>query len=277
MISFPNCKINLGLRVVRQRPDGYHDIETLMYPVRGLHDMLEIIKDTEADAPGVRFSSSGLALDCPDDRNLCVRAYGAVCGEFGALPPVKMHLHKTIPFGAGLGGGSADAAEAIRMLDALFSLGMDYGRMEHLAAKIGSDTAFFIRNAPAIARGRGELLTPSGLSLRGCHIVIVKPAVAVSTAQAYASVTPAVPAVPLEEVLLRDPRSWREALTNDFEPSVVAIHPSIGEIKDELYRRGAFYAAMSGSGSAVFGLFECKPATNCFSSNCFAYSGPLVD
>ena len=267
MVLFPNCKINLGLDVLRRRPDGYHDIETFMFPVRGLTDVLEIVP---AAGDGVEFSGSGLVLDCPPEKNLCLKAYelmrtirrclpGDGAGASGGrqvLAGVRMHLHKAIPSGAGLGGGSADAAYAVRGLNGLFGLGLDEDSMESLATRLGSDTAFFVRNVPALATGRGEVLTPFPLSLAGKVLVIVKPGVAVSTAQAYASITPRVPAVPLAERLARPLAEWRECLTNDFEAPVFGMHPILARIKRKLYDAGAVYAAMSGSGAALFGIFE---------------------
>lgn len=255
MLLFPNCKINIGLRVVARRADGYHDIETVMVPVRGLCDILEIVRSRSGD---VEFSSSGLPVGGPPEKNLCVRAYGAVreaCGIGG----VKIHLHKIVPMGAGLGGGSADAAYVIKGLSDLFSLGLSVAQMESLAAGIGSDTAFFVGNRPALATGRGEVLSPVELSLRGRRLVIVKPDEFVSTAEAYARVTPRRADAPLAELLERPFDVWREEVRNDFEPSVFEGHPVIGRIRDSLYRQGAVYASMTGSGAAVYGIFDRVP------------------
>lgn len=272
MILFPNCKINLGLDVLRRRPDGYHDIETLMVPVRGLSDVLEIVPAAEC---GAAFSCSGLVPDCRPEKNLCLRAWelfedsllrtavgrghGSGRAPEGHAGGVRIHLHKTIPFGAGLGGGSADAAFTIRGLNELYGSGLDGAEMERLAARLGSDTAFFIRHVPALAAGRGEVLTPYVLPLAGKLLAIVKPDVAVSTAQAYAAITPRVPAVPLAERLARPLTEWRECLSNDFEAPVFGAHPVLARIKQRLYDSGAVYAAMSGSGAALFGIFDKAP------------------
>ena len=284
MVLFPNCKINLGLDVLRRRPDGFHDIETLMLPVRGLTDVLEVVSD---DGERVSFIPSGLALDCPPEKNLCLRAYELMCGVRDGIgnelyaggqrerelsdtgsasrgssmerPGVRIYLHKTIPFGAGLGGGSADAAYMIRALNDLWDMGLSQERMETLAAQLGSDTTFFIRNVPALATGRGEVLNPFPLSLEGKMLVIVKPEVAVSTAQAYAAITPRVPAIPLSERLSRPLAEWRHCLTNDFEAPVFSMYPLLARIKERLYAAGAVYAAMSGSGAALFGIFDACP------------------
>lgn len=251
MIFFPNAKINLGLHVLAKRPDGYHDLETLMYPVRGLCDALEIIP---SEGPGVRFSTSGLAVDGPPEKNLCLRAYEAFRRQF-SVGGVRIHLHKAIPMGAGLGGGSADAAWVIRGLADVFELDLSLPVMEEMAAGIGSDTAFFVANRPALATGRGEVLVPVDFSLAGYRLVILKPSFGVSTAQAYARVTPRRPAQPLMELLRQPVAAWRETVVNDFEASVFRQFPLLEQLKQAMYQAGALYAAMSGSGSALFGLF----------------------
>ncbi len=255
MIFFPSCKVNIGLDVLRRRADGFHDIETLMVPVAGLCDILEIVP---AGGEGVEFGQSGIAVDCVPERNLCVKAYELMRRRFG-IGGVGMHLHKVVPFGAGLGGGSADAAFVIKGIDKVFSLGLDGETMEGLAAELGSDTAFFVRNAPQIATGRGEVLTPFPVDLSGRYIVIVKPDVSISTAGAYAEIAPAVPEVPLSERLAADITTWRDTVANAFEPAVFAWHPLLAEIKELLYKEGAVYASMSGSGSAVYGIFDDVP------------------
>lgn len=252
MIFFTNCKINIGLDILERRADGYHTIETLMYPIQGLCDALEIIPAPE---PGIIFSSSGLAVDCPDDKNLCVRAYRLMQQRY-AIGGVRMHLHKVIPSGAGLGGGSANAAYTIKGLCALFELTISPEEQEALAAQLGSDTAFFIRNQPAIASGRGEILTPADISLRGYRLVILKPDFGVSTAEAYAGVIPHKPSETLVKRLRSPVETWHERIENDFEPGIFTRHPRIAELKALMYNRGAVYASMSGSGSAVFGLFR---------------------
>ena len=254
MILFPCCKINLGLDVTAKRGDGYHELETVMLPVDGLCDILEIVPGEEK---GAAFTSSGLALDCPDDSNLCLKAYRLMAGRY-PIGGVRIHLHKIIPFGAGLGGGSADAAYAIKGLDRLFSLGIDTEQMESLAAELGSDTAFFIRNTPRLAQRRGEILSPSpvGEQLRGKTLVIVKPAFGISTSEAYAGIKPERPSVPLVERLRGDIGSWKQTVKNDFERHIFEAYPVLAEIKQTLYDHGALYASMSGSGSAVYGIFD---------------------
>ncbi len=251
MILFPNCKINIGLRILSKRPDGYHELETLMYPVHGLCDALEIIPGEEE---GVSFSSSGLSVDGPVDKNLCVRAYEAV-RKRTPIGGVNMHLHKVVPMGAGLGGGSADAAYAIRGVVDLFDLSWSEPEMERVAAEIGSDTAFFVKGRPAWATGRGEILSPADVSLQGYRLVLVKPPFGVSTAQAYAHVVPSREGESLVDRLSRPIEEWKRTIFNDFEPSVFAQFPRLKQWKESLYEAGALYAAMSGSGSALFGIF----------------------
>ena len=259
MIFFPNCKINIGLNVLRRRGDGFHDIETVMVPVEGLCDVLEIVP---AEGGGVTFRQSGLGVGCPEEQNLCVRAYRLMAGRYG-IGGVAMHLHKVVPSGAGLGGGSSDAAFTIKGLNKIFSLGLSTEQMELLAAELGSDTAFFIRNEPQLAQGRGEMLSPYPVSLAGKRLLIVKPGVSIPTAEAYSGVSPGVPARRLTELLGEDIRAWRHTVANDFEPHIFAMHPELGEIKECLYNKGALYASMSGSGSAVYAIFDDAGGREC--------------
>ena len=264
MILFPNCKINIGLRILSKRADGYHELETLMYPVRGLCDALEIIP---GETEGVSFSASGLPVDAPLEKNLCIRAYEALRRRY-PLGGVKIHLHKKVPMGAGLGGGSADAAYVIRGLSELFGLGLSMAQMERLASEVGSDVPFFIKNVPAIATGRGECLEEYPHLLGGYQLVLVKPEISVGTAEAYAGVAPYRSEIRLSEALVRCPiGEWKTGIVNDFEASVFARYPVIARIKADLYRLGADYASMSGSGSAVFGIFgrEADIDLSCFS------------
>jgi 4-diphosphocytidyl-2-C-methyl-D-erythritol kinase len=248
MICFPNAKINLGLNVVRRRADGYHDIETVFYPIP-LRDALEVV---EADA--FSFTQTGIPLDAPVEKNLAVKAL-RLLSEYN-LPPLEVHLRKAIPFGAGLGGGSSDAAFMLKLLNDFSGLHLNKEQLEAKAALIGADCPFFIRNTPVFASGTGNIFEPTDLSLRGYYIVLVKPDIAVSTAEAYAAVSPKTPAVSLKEIIKRPVGEWREAMVNDFEASVFARYPDIAALKEELYRSGAVYASMSGSGSSVFGLFD---------------------
>ncbi len=245
MLLFPNAKINVGLDVLRRRADGFHDIETLMVPVEGLCDVLEL-----TPAAVTEFVQTGMPLDCAPEDNLCMRAWRLMKDRY-RIGGVKIHLHKVIPSGAGLGGGSADAAFVIKGLNGLFDLGIETGKLEKLAAELGSDTAFFIRNQPAVATGRGEVLTPAENPFAGKYIIIVKPEIHISTREAYSGVVPHVPEIPMRE--------------NAFETPLFASHPELARIKQELMNLGAVYASLSGSGSAIYGIFEERPATFCFS------------
>lgn len=249
MIAFPNAKLNLGLNVIRRRDDGYHDLESLFIPYCGLRDVLEIVP---AAKPSLHLY--GIGIDGAPQDNLVFRAWQMMHEETG-VAPVEMHLWKGIPFGAGLGGGSADAAFAIRMLNEMFSIGLSDSDMARGAARLGSDCPFFIYNRPMIARGRGEILSDFDIDLSRYRIDVVKPEAAVSTREAYSGVRPHLPQHPLEEVLALPVEQWRGRLCNDFEESIFPLHPEIAQVKAEFYRRGAVYAAMSGSGSAVLGIF----------------------
>lgn len=249
MVLFPHCKINLGLHVVEKRADGFHNIETCFYPVP-YTDALEVIK-----AESFSFSQSGIVVPGSVESNLCVKAYQLLKQDFD-LPAVQMHLHKVIPTGAGLGGGSADAAFTIRALNSLFEWNLTLDKQQQYAAALGSDCAFFIQDKPMIGKGRGELLSASPISLSGKYLVLVKPEIHISTAEAYAGVTPKQPSIALEEILSLPVIDWKNKLHNDFEPSVFARQPLLTEIKQTLYNKGAAYACMSGSGATVYGVFE---------------------
>lgn len=252
MIVNANCKINLGLDIVRRRADGYHDLETVMIPVRGLYDRLEIER---TEGRGVDLVCRGLEVDCPAEENICMRAFRLMQERFG-VEGVRIVLDKRIPFGAGLGGGSSDATSVILAIDELFGLHLREEELIGCAAALGSDTAFFVWNTPRLCTGRGEVMTPVRVLLAGYTLVVVKPPVGVSTREAYAGVKPRVPAVPLVERIALPPEAWQGTVTNDFEATVFAAHPEIAAVKEYLLRRGALYASMSGSGSAVFGLFR---------------------
>jgi 4-diphosphocytidyl-2-C-methyl-D-erythritol kinase len=250
MVLFPPCKINLGLHIVNKRPDGYHDLETCFYPVPWT-DVLEIIPSAETT-----FTSSGDPIPGNQEENLCLKAYRLLAADFN-LGPVKIHLHKIIPTGAGLGGGSSDAAYTLRALNAIFALGLSQEQLMRYAAQLGSDCSFFIQDRPMIGTGRGEILRETSLSLAGKFLTLVNPDVHVSTAEAYSGVRPSPPEVELKTVLEKTPvAEWKDLLKNDFEESVFKKHPVIREIKEELYGLGAMYACMSGSGSTVFAIFE---------------------
>lgn len=253
MIVFPNAKINIGLNILRKRPDGYHDIETLFYPI-GLKDGLEFV---ENHSNRVHFSNSGIQVDGRAEDNLVVKAYQLLRDEFN-LPGLDIHLHKAIPFGAGLGGGSADAAFMLMAINSYFQLSIEKNRLKSIAASLGADCAFFIENSPCFATGIGDQLHPFSLDLTGWYLVLVKPDVSVSTPQAYAMVKPSVPVVPLSRKLENEIADWQPVVGNDFEPSVLPQFPEIEACKQRLIDLGAVYASMSGSGASVFGLFK-KP------------------
>lgn len=253
MITFPNAKINLGLNIVEKRPDGYHNLETVFYPVP-IEDALEVNVLNEGNAK-FRLNQAGLQIEGEADNNLVVKAYKLLDEKFN-LPPVDIHLFKHIPSGAGLGGGSSDAAYMLKLLNEKFSLQLTQEALEEYAASLGADCAFFIRNAPTYAEGIGNIFSPISLSLEGYKIIVVKPDIFVSTRDAFAQIKPHRPEVPLKEIVKRPIEEWKELMLNDFEESVFPQFPAIREIKEELYGEGAVYAAMSGSGSSVFGLFE---------------------
>ncbi|MDL2221930.1 4-(cytidine 5'-diphospho)-2-C-methyl-D-erythritol kinase [Parabacteroides sp. OttesenSCG-928-N08] len=262
MICFPNAKINLGLYVVEKRPDGYHNLETIFYPIP-VKDALEVVT-AERDS----FTQTGIPIEGDPSTNLVMKALSLLRRHGFPIPPVEIHLHKNIPFGAGLGGGSADAACMLTLLNDLFALRIPLVRLEELAGELGADCPFFIQNRPLFATGIGNIFTPIELSLSGYRLCLVKPPVAVPTATAYSMVTPARPAVSLPEIVKRPVAEWRELMANDFEPSVFASYPVVGEIKAELYRQGALYAAMSGSGSAVYGLFPSPTSLEALFPDC---------
>lgn len=254
MIIRANCKINLGLDVLRRRDDGYHDLETVLIPVPGLYDEIEM---TRMSLAGGLFSSTGLALDCKPAQNLCLKAFWAMQMRYG-VSGVDIRLDKRVPFGAGLGGGSSDATAVVCGINELFELHLSEAELIDVAASLGSDTAFFVRNTPQLCTGRGERMTPCAVDLSGLTLVIIKPDVSVSTREAYSGVVPCVPDVPLAERLQRPVGEWQQTIRNAFEPAVFAAHPEIRAAKEQLLEAGALYASMSGSGSAVFGLFDKK-------------------
>ena len=257
MIIYPNCKINIGLNVVEKRKDGYHNLETVFYPINIL-DALEIVNN-EVDDEQCKLTVSGEVLGGRPEDNLVVKAYKAVKNLFpDKVGNVAIHLHKHIPTGAGLGGGSSDAAFTIKGLNEKFNLSLNDLQMQEIASQVGADCPFFINNKPVFAQGIGDVFSDINLSLKGRTIVLVKPNIGVSTADAYSMVTPKQPQVRLTEILEQPIQNWKELVVNDFEISVFNKYPEIAAIKDRLYDLGAIFASMSGSGSAVFGLFE-KP------------------
>lgn len=260
MITFPIAKINLGLNVVEKRPDGYHNLETVFYPVP-IKDALEIHKMDDAFPSDVDcdLKVSNLHIEGDEQRNLVVRAYHLLKEDFPTLPRLHAHLWKGIPTQAGMGGGSSDCAFMIRLLNDLCQLGLTDEQMIQYAARLGADCAFFILNRPCYAEGIGERLQPIGLHLSGWHIGVVRPDIPVPTKEAFSRIHPHYPKKNCKEVVMQPIETWRQDLVNDFEESVFALHPEIGDIKAKLYDMGATYAAMSGSGSALFGLFKESP------------------
>jgi 4-diphosphocytidyl-2-C-methyl-D-erythritol kinase len=250
MVAFPPCKINLGIHVLSRRDDGFHNIETCFYPLPRT-DILEV-------TPSSKFSfvSTGLAIPGPPHDNLCIKAFELMRSDFD-VPPVRIHLHKMVPAGAGLGGGSSDGAWTLRLLNSFWQLKLPVERLSKYADKLGSDCPFFLHDSPQIGSGKGEVLSPARVSLKGKYVVIVRPDVHVSTKSAYEGVVPRAAkqriATIVEEV---KPADWRGSLVNQFEQHVIELFPVIGDLKKELYNAGAFYASMTGSGSAVYGIFE---------------------
>ncbi|MBQ5663185.1 MAG: 4-(cytidine 5'-diphospho)-2-C-methyl-D-erythritol kinase [Bacteroidaceae bacterium] len=257
MITFPNAKINLGLNIVEKRPDGYHNLETIFYPI-ALQDILEITPRKSDATEKYTLTMYDAPFNGNIDDNLVIKAYNALAAEH-PLPPLDFFLYKKIPTGAGLGGGSADAAFALKMINEIATLSLNDEELEKYAARIGADCAFFVRNKPAFATGIGNILTPAEISLAGYTLVLVKPEIHISTKDAYAHVTPTQPSISIKEIVKRPIAEWRTLLVNDFEKSVFAKYPEVATIKEKLYETGAEYASMSGSGSAFFGIFKEAP------------------
>jgi len=257
MITFPVAKINLGLNVVSRRPDGYHNLETVFYPVP-IRDALEVLPMDESFPSDVDcdLKVTNIPVDGDEQRNLVVRAYNLLKQDFPRMPRVHAHLYKSIPTQAGMGGGSSDCAYMIRMLNEMCSLGLTDQQMIDYAARLGADCPFFILSRPAYAEGIGERLEPISLDLAGWYLAVVRPAIPVSTKEAFSLITPQSPTKNCRDIVMQPVETWRKELANDFEKSVFALHPEIGHIKEQLYDMGATYAAMSGSGSALFGLFR---------------------
>lgn len=274
MIVFPNAKINLGLHITGKLPDGYHSLETVFYPVPWC-DILEVMenKDHITGASKVNIALSGLSVDGDPEKNLCFKAYHLLDAEFN-LPPVNVFLHKQIPMGAGLGGGSSDAAFMLNLLNNLFDLRLSKTELAIRALKLGADCAFFIENQACYATGKGEELTHLDVTLKGNYIVIIKPPVHISTAYAYSKVKPQVPSVSLKQIISSTENNWKAHLKNDFEPFIFPENPAIEKIKNMLYSTGAWYASMSGSGSAVYGLFKGTPP-EIILNDCLVWSSQL--
>ena len=260
MINFPIAKINLGLNVVEKRPDGYHNLQTVFYPVP-IKDALEVHVMDEAFPSDYDcdLKVTNITIEGDEQRNLVVRAYQLLKQDFPTLPRIHSHLWKGIPIQAGMGGGSSDCAYMMLLLNQQFQLGLTDEQLIEYAAKLGADCAFFILSRPCYAEGIGEKLQPIDLSLSGYYIAIVRPDIPVPTKEAFSRIRPHYPAQNCRETVMQPVETWRDTLINDFEKSVFALHPEIGNIKQQLYDMGATYAAMSGSGSALFGLFKKQP------------------
>jgi 4-diphosphocytidyl-2-C-methyl-D-erythritol kinase len=255
MISFPNAKINIGLNIIEKREDGFHEIQSVMVPI-GLRDALEVIENTDTAAERVVFTSSGISIPGDIQDNLCYYAYHLVAADY-PVPNVKVHLHKHIPIGAGLGGGSADAAFFIRLLNDKFELGISWGEMHHYARQLGSDCSFFISNKPAFAEGKGDQYESIQLDLHNYHVALIYPNIHINTTMAYSKVKPKHVLRSLENDIQQLPiEQWKDHIHNNFEDSVFMQFPAIKKIKEQLYSQGAIYASMSGSGSAVYGIFK---------------------
>jgi len=252
VIVFPNCKINLGLQILDKREDGFHNLETVFYPVP-IRDALEIIPNNNAET---EFTGTGLTVDGKAADNLCIKAYHLLKKDFPQLPAVKIHLHKTIPMGAGLGGGSADAAFMLNLLNSKFKLNLSTLQLLNYALQLGSDCPFFIINKPCYATGRGEILEEIPVDLSAYKVVLINPGIHINTGWAFSNIIPAPSKKSIKEIIQQPIKSWKDELINDFEKPVFTAHPQIKEVKETLYNQGAIYAAMSGSGSTVFGIFE---------------------
>lgn len=283
MLVFPNCKINIGLNIIGRRNDGYHDLETIFYPVYKLQDAIEILPQavstpsttnkesgtTDASANSsidsqftihdsrlINHHFSGLPIQGDAQSNLCFKAYHLLKKDFPDLPPIDLCLHKTIPMGAGLGGGSADGAFTLQLLNQKFHLKLLTSQLLDYALYLGSDCPFFILNKPCFGWGRGEMLEMIQLNLSGYAIILIHPGIHVSTAQAFAGITPKYPVYSLQESILQPIEVWRDNVINDFEITVFKQHPLLHQIKNRLYETGAIYASMSGSGSTIYGIFK---------------------
>jgi 4-diphosphocytidyl-2-C-methyl-D-erythritol kinase len=250
VVFFPNCKLNLGLNIIRKRADGYHDVETVFYPI-SLCDAIEII-----DAGNFQFSTSGETIHGEQQDNLCIKAYQLLKKDFPQLPAIRMHLHKHIPSGAGLGGGSADAAFTLKLCDRKFGLRLSNEKLIEYALQLGSDCPFFIINKPCFATGRGECLETIDLDISDHKFLVVNPRIHISTAEAFSLITPQQPSRSIKEIIHQPMETWKSELKNNFEEFIFKKYPEIKKIKEDLYAAGAVYSSMSGSGSTVYGIFR---------------------
>ncbi len=261
MLTFPNAKINIGLNVINRRTDGYHNLETVFYPIK-INDALEVIEAEE-----LSFEASGIEIPGFANENLCLKAFELIRKDL-SIPNVKIHLHKNIPIGAGLGGGSADAGFFIELVNKKFGLGMSLKQMENYARALGADCAFFLHNTPIFATGKGDEFENIDLDLSAYYLVLVMPDTHVSTGEAYRGVKPEIPAKSLKELISLSVEEWKELIRNDFEESIFKNHSEIRGVKTALYDAGAVYAAMSGSGASVYGIFKNEVSLPELEKNC---------
>ncbi len=272
MVLFANAKINIGLNILSKRNDGYHEINSIMYPI-GLFDAVEAIP---AEDGKFEFSTVGLTIPGNPQQNLCVKAWELLHANY-QIPPVKISLLKNIPIGSGLGGGSSDSAFMLKLLNQLFNLSVSNDGLREFAAQLGSDCPFFIENKPCLVSGRGEIFEKTPLTLKDYWVAVVKPEIHVSTQKAYSMVIPRMPTFNLKELHLLPLELWKEHLINDFEEPISKLHPAISDIKNQLYKQGAIYATMTGSGSAVYGIFqEEPPKLNFGKNNFFIWLGKIL-
>jgi 4-diphosphocytidyl-2-C-methyl-D-erythritol kinase len=270
MIIFPNIKINLGLNILRKREDNFHDISSLFYPVQ----WTDIIEITERNDNKIEFENTGLIVDCLPEKNLIVKVFRLLANDY-TIPGMTLHLHKVVPFGAGLGAGSSDAAALLKGLNEYCALHLSKEKLTFYATQLGSDCAFFIENRPCLVKGKGEILQETNINLSGYQIVIIKPDFSVSTAEAYANIHPVVPDLSIEEIIQKPIGEWNNLLNNDFEASVFSKYSLLIQLKNDLYKQGAIYASMSGSGSAIFGIFNKKIDTEGLWPSCTVWHGTL--
>lgn len=255
MITFPNCKINLGLNLLSKRNDGYHELQTVFYPL-GFTDVLEIIQEDKDSKDEIIFSQSGLQIEISNENNLCIKAYHLLKKDFPDLPNIKMHLHKCIPAGAGLGGGSSNGAFTLKLLNQKFDLGLTTEKLMDHALQLGSDCPFFIFNYPCYATSRGEFMEPVALDLSDYKFLLVNPGIRISTAEAFSLITPTLPKRSIKDIIQQPIETWKEELKNDFEETIFLKYPELKKIKEKLYSSGTIFASMTGSGSTVYGIFK---------------------
>lgn len=257
MVAFPPVKINLGLNIIAKRADNFHAIESVFYPVEW-NDLLEALT---TENQGFKLNLTGIPVPGETSKNLIFKAY-EILKKHHSLPGFEFHLHKILPMGAGLGGGSSDGAMALMLMNEVAQLGISAEKMHEYALQLGSDCPFFLQKKPMFVTGRGEILSEIKVDLAGWYIVIVMPRVSISTAEAYSWILPSAPKKSIREIITSSPEQWKEELKNDFEIHAIQRHPCIGEIKNKFYQMGATYSSMSGSGAAVYGIFKDKPISS---------------